>query len=65
MYKYGIWHLASKADSMIQKVVGQFCQASEVCSGILVHTSMYRYAILPEYEGMYWVVLRLNTTQFY
>ena len=46
MYKYGIWHLARKADSIIHKVVGQFCQAPEVCSGILVHTSMYKYVLV-------------------
>jgi hypothetical protein len=44
--KYGIWHLARKADSNIHKVVGQYCQAPEVCSGILVHTSMYQCVLV-------------------
>ncbi len=51
MYQYGIWHLARKADSIqvIHKVVGQYCQAPEVCSGILEHTSTYQYV-----DCMYW-----------
>ncbi len=46
MYKYGIWHLARKAHSIIRKVVGQYCQAPEVCSGTLVHTGTYQYVLL-------------------
>ncbi len=42
MYWY-VWHLARKANSIIHKVVGQFCQAPKVCFGIMVHTSMYQY----------------------
>ncbi len=46
MYEYGIWHLARKADRIIHKVVGQYCQAPEVCSGILVHTGTYQYVLI-------------------
>jgi hypothetical protein len=55
MYKFGIWHLAREVDSVIHKVVGQYCQTPEVCSGILVHTSTYKYVL--EHTSTYLYVL--------
>ena len=56
MYWYGIWHLARKADSIIHKVVGQYCQAPEVCSGILAHNGVYQYVLVHTSTNLYVLV---------
>jgi hypothetical protein len=58
MYKHGIWHLARKADSIIHKVVGQYCQAPDVCSGVLVHTSSKHQYVLVHTSTYLYVLVK-------
>ncbi len=42
-----VWNMEScQEDCVIHKVVGQYCQFPDVCSGILVHTSTYLYVLV-------------------